>query len=497
MKAQILWIVLLFSVSTTSVLAQEHSQSNKPELQEHPLMKYYTILEKSQGHHNAFKIANDSYQLNSVEQQAWSGESWISYQKREKTYQSGKRVESRGYSISEAGSGWVLNKIDNYTYENGLLTLSIFQEIFENEPVYQERTLITYQTSAGMTLPISTIFQYWDETEEDWSNEDRTNIQVENGVIVGGSYDEWINDEWVETDQFTFEEVDGDLVETTIVYDFEIEEWINYQQIVYSNITADDLFDEFNQSIDQIDDGTLFLSFTILPDYTSYEWMETGESGIWVATERQVTTSSTELEYGAETALMTSIEYISGESEEWIPAFEVLVGYNENNRPAGLSFYLDADESESVDLQKVYSESYQYSSNDLLEMVLKFGSLDIIDSFKITSDDQAIARTLLSWSDVTTSINLEEQPLGFRLNAAYPNPFNPSTVIPFQMATASDVNIQVFDMLGRNVATLVDEFRPAGEHTVRFDGSGLSSGVYMIKMVSPGLQQTRSVTLLK
>jgi hypothetical protein len=65
------------------------------------------------------------------------------------------------------------------------------------------------------------------------------------------------------------------------------------------------------------------------------------------------------------------------------------------------------------------------------------------------------------------------------------------------MATASDVNIQVFDMLGRNVATLVDEFRPAGEHTVRFDGSGLSSGVYMIKMVSPGLQQTRSVTLLK
>jgi hypothetical protein len=113
MKAKILWIVLLFSVSTTSVLAQEHSQSNKPELKEHPLMKYYTILEKSQGHQNAFKIANDSYQLNSVEQQAWSGESWISFQKRENTYQSGKRVESRGY-FSEAGSGWVLNKIDNY-----------------------------------------------------------------------------------------------------------------------------------------------------------------------------------------------------------------------------------------------------------------------------------------------------------------------------------------------------------------------------------------------
>jgi hypothetical protein len=194
---------------------------------------------------------------------------------------------------------------------------------------------------------------------------------------------------------------------------------------------------------------------------------------------------------------MTSIEYTSGEPEEWIPAFEVLVGYNENNRPAGLSFYLDADESEAVDLQKVYSESYQYSSNDLLEMVLKFGSLNITDPFKITSDDQATARTLLSWGDVTTSINLEEQPLGFRLNAAYPNPFNPSTVIPFQLATASEAKIQVFDMLGRNVATLVDEFITAGNHTVRFDGSGLSSGIYMIRLTVPGSQQTRSVALVK
>jgi len=108
-----------------------------------------------------------------------------------------------------------------------------------------------------------------------------------------------------------------------------------------------------------------------------------------------------------------------------------------------------------------------------------------------------VGRVLLTWGDVTTSVEPVTNPVSFRLNQAYPNPFNPSTVIPFQMGAASVVKIQVFDMLGRNVATLVDDVMPAGNHTVRFDGSGLSSGVYMVRMVASGLQQTRSVTLIK
>lgn len=497
MKAQILLSVLLFFAITTSVLAQDRSQSKNPVVPEHPLFKYLPIFENSSEHQTAFKTANENFQLNSVEQQVWNTDTWVSYLKSENTYQAGKRVESRGYFIPVPGESWELDSREMYDYTDGLLTSYTLEGISENERITGERSLFSYQVSGGVTLPQTVIFQYWDDEAEEWNNEDRTTIVAENGVIVGGAYDEWDIDDWLEVDQFTLEEIDGDLVETTFIYDLDIEEWVNYEQTIYSDITSADLYEQFFQFYDQIADGSLFYLFSMLPDYTAYEWMDEGESGSWVATERLVTVPSTELENGATSAFISSMEYNIGEPDDWMAAYQVLVGLADNDRPVAMSFYTPTDEGESEELQKVFSEEYMYNSNDLLEEVLKSGSWDDFAAFK-QQDNHATGRAVLTWGDVITSIDdPAEQPLSFSLNAAYPNPFNPSTVIPFQMASASAVKIEVFDMLGRHVTTLVDEFIQAGNHTIRFDGSGLSSGVYMIRMDAPGLQQTRSVTLLK
>lgn len=496
MKAKLLLIGLLISVITTTAFSQDHSKLTDSAFPEHPLLKILKPLEKASGPQKMFKSANDAFQLNTVEQQVWVEESWIPSLKAEYVYESGKRIERNGYSILESGGSWELSSTEIYSYENDLLVSTVLLGISENIAITGERSLITYQTSAGVTVPETIIFQYRGGAEEPWINEDRTTLLIENGLIVGGTYEVWDIDSWSLTDRFTLEDVNGDLVETSEIYDEFSNSWINYEQYVYSNITASDLFEEFISFIDQIDNGTLLFIASFLPDYTAYEWVEDGDNSSWIATTRQVTLPSDQFEYGATSAVMTSVESNTGVPEEWMIDYQVIVGFNDNTDPTGLTFYSAGDEEEFTELQKVFSEQYIYNNDFLLTETLKFGGWNNF-FFKAARDMHATGRALLTWGNVNTSVSPDELSLDFRLNPAYPNPFNPSTVIPYQMAAASDVEIQVFDMLGRQVATLVDEFKSAGNHTVRFEGSGLSSGVYMVRFTSAGVQQTRSISLIK
>lgn len=81
--------------------------------------------------------------------------------------------------------------------------------------------------------------------------------------------------------------------------------------------------------------------------------------------------------------------------------------------------------------------------------------------------------------------------------ANYPNPFNPTTNIKFTLPERSQVSLIVYDMLGREVATLVNETLPAGEQTVPFDASRLANGVYLYKLRSGSQEITRKMTLIK
>ena len=88
-------------------------------------------------------------------------------------------------------------------------------------------------------------------------------------------------------------------------------------------------------------------------------------------------------------------------------------------------------------------------------------------------------------------------PSSFSLSQNYPNPFNPTTVISYQLAVNSFVSLKVSDMLGRDVATLVNEKKDAGSYTVPFDGSRLSSGMYLCRLIAGGFVQTRRMLLVK
>ncbi len=91
----------------------------------------------------------------------------------------------------------------------------------------------------------------------------------------------------------------------------------------------------------------------------------------------------------------------------------------------------------------------------------------------------------------------EAIPAQTRLDQNYPNPFNPETAIPFQTAESGHVTLKVFDLLGRDVADLVDEYRAPGRYTVLFDASRCASGPYYYRLSVNGHIETRRMVILR
>jgi len=84
-----------------------------------------------------------------------------------------------------------------------------------------------------------------------------------------------------------------------------------------------------------------------------------------------------------------------------------------------------------------------------------------------------------------------------KLSQNYPNPFNPTTRIEYALPQRDLVKLQVFDLLGKEVALLVDEVQPAGTHSVNWNGAGFASGVYVYQLRTPTSILTRKMVLLR
>jgi hypothetical protein len=100
-------------------------------------------------------------------------------------------------------------------------------------------------------------------------------------------------------------------------------------------------------------------------------------------------------------------------------------------------------------------------------------------------------------SNITSTKPGADIPSEFRLVQNYPNPFNPATIIVFQIPEYSPVSLEVFDVTGRRVITLIDENLEAGYHEVTFDGSRLASGAYLYRMQAGDFVQTKKLMLIK
>jgi hypothetical protein len=130
-----------------------------------------------------------------------------------------------------------------------------------------------------------------------------------------------------------------------------------------------------------------------------------------------------------------------------------------------------------------------------------FGSVTLFHRV-VASDGQAqtisnSASITLTRGAIVNTENDEELPEAYMLLGNYPNPFNPVTTFRFALPQPDHLRISVYDILGRQVATLVDGVYPAGWHSVRWDASGFVSGLYFVHMTGSGFISSQTATLLK
>jgi len=145
-----------------------------------------------------------------------------------------------------------------------------------------------------------------------------------------------------------------------------------------------------------------------------------------------------------------------------------------------------------------------YLSSDTGDWVSVGLTADSVEALAIT-DTSIFAGTPSGgvWRESLSSIPTDVKtgkgnlPLSYALYQNYPNPFNPSTVISYQLPTYTNVTLKIYDVLGREVETLVDTKQQAGAHIVRFDGSRFASGVYFYRLTAGSSSFTRKMLLLK
>ncbi len=152
-----------------------------------------------------------------------------------------------------------------------------------------------------------------------------------------------------------------------------------------------------------------------------------------------------------------------------------------------------------TDLTENFNQSRFVSTIDALPI----GSLIWNDSenaaYKSTNDWQRVeeAYAYLVSPQPWLVKNQTAQAQTFALSQNYPNPFNPTTVISYQLATNSEVTLNIYDVLGREVKTLVNERQSAGDHSVAFSAKGLPSGVYFYRLQAGTYSETKKLLLLK
>ena len=104
------------------------------------------------------------------------------------------------------------------------------------------------------------------------------------------------------------------------------------------------------------------------------------------------------------------------------------------------------------------------------------------------------AKDIRNETDKTQTISV---PLKYKLYQNYPNPFNPSTKINYSIPESGIVTIKIYDILGKEIQTLVNEFKQAGSYEAEFYGKDLPSGVYFVRMESGDFRDIKRMVLIK
>jgi len=190
------------------------------------------------------------------------------------------------------------------------------------------------------------------------------------------------------------------------------------------------------------------------------------------------------------TAALSSMPYTPDES---IAAFKNFY-HNYGEKLWGIYGFKDAFNPE----HNWYAASYlAIDQGPIIIMVENYRTGLLWDLFMSAPEIQPMLDAIGFEEDISAVEDDEKVPLKFELKNNYPNPFNPSTKIEFTIPVSAQTTLKIYDVLGREIKTLINEVKQPGHYEIDFDASKLSSGVYFYRLTADNKIQTRNMILLR
>jgi hypothetical protein len=473
-------LIVLIIMSPLSAKTQE--------MQKNTMMNWINKVQKSVQFKNqtsGISVVSVKPQLTRDLRQVWIGGEWFDSEDTRYHYNGTSKASDDVFYFN--GSAWNLEEKTSYELNGtGLPAVITYEKYNGGQYTSKERYKLTYgyHFSTGEIILNQSEKEVW--MNNAWVKDEMDTysylMEIDGAFLSGAITSYWddMKDEWIEYEKFEMEQAGDNVIQT---YSYKIDTWAPTGRTIYHSTTIREIADILAAISEQLEVySSMPLMIVPLPE-TTLQYMKEGS---WL--DREMTSKIPMYDWMSGRLLQWKTEIIEWDEneKEWLASMVYLINYDEEMRPVSAAFEINED----GEVLRFSEDLFEYNEWGLMsEGVFR---VDYGEGLKNMS------RHTFTWAGTGTSIgDGPEFPVSYNLGNAYPNPFNPVTLIPYETGVAGHVTIRVYDILGRMVTTLSNGTQPAGKHQVRFDAAGLGSGKYLIRMDAPGYSQTRSVTLVK
>jgi len=449
----------------------------------------------------SYKVLDNGFILTETLEQIWENGNWLNVTRYSHFYDL-SNINYLSTKETWDSTAWVFELQTWYTYDANGNTTEELSKIWDNGNwVNSVRLLNEYDVNQNI---ISETYQNWDAI--DWINFERYLYTFTDNKLTEHLYQQWDGGNWTNDyrHQYTFSS--NNLIEE--LYQTWGSGWVNeyrYQYTFSSNNLTEELYQTWQSG---------WLNSTL--DLHTYDGNNNEieiESKIWNGSEWVIEERFTN-QYSNGNLMVVTLQ------EGWIDTIWSNIGlytkyYNYNN---SLIEYISqywhsangwinqqrwllsyTTDNQLLDWTTQFWYSAQWENFSKLKSVFDNYGNQIIYAWEVWENSAWQNHVQLLFIYTLVSSVEEDLLNGFNysLSQNHPNPFNPSTKISWQSPTGSHQTIKVFDVLGNEIATLIDEYKPAGSYEINFDASKLSSGVYFYQLKAGNYLETKKMILLR
>jgi len=441
-------------------------------------------------HTNTYDASND---ILSDLYEYWENGQWVNNRRYTYTYDAGNNILL--YLDQSWSKGlWVNNQIYTYMYDAKGNLISMLTEYWYGPNHYSYRSTYSYDTDGNMLS----------ELQEDClngqcvNNQRYTYTRNSYGNVLSSLDELWSNDHWMNYERLTYTyDANGNTL-SYLIESWSGGQWVNSQRATY---TYDGNGHKLSELWEVSSNGQLLnlIRYTNAYDangnQTSYD-REDWQEGHWVVTENWTAT------FDANNHLLSFLlggrrqTYTYDANGNLLSRLEEIESNGQWVNQSRLTYFYDGNGN----VTSVWHHSWLNSAwipTDIPGMEGN-GVFTVTDSagndYPYHGYNFTFARRLIVTGVQSQSENV---PAVYSLSQNYPNPFNPTTNFEFRIPKSEFVSLKVYDILGREVATLVNEVKQPGGYTVQWDASRQSSGVYFYRLQAGSFVNVKKLILLR